>query len=134
MSLNKDSFLKNAIVQMFTRQSDFREKYYDNNLDNQKGVMQPTSLEALKSIDRISIMEKVLCELKILQSTDDEMELRMELRHQTLSSCRRQCVIKGWVIPTGKKRPTRSGRNANVWELTDEGKAKVKTILERIGQ
>ena len=119
---------------MYTKQSDFRKKYYDNNSDNQKGVMQPTSLEALESIDRMSIMEKVLCELKILQSTDDELEQRMELRHQTLSSSRRGCVVKGWVVPTGKKRPTRSGRNANVWELTEEGKAKVKTILERIEQ
>lgn len=125
------SFLEQAIVKMFTEQNDFRKKYYDNNLDNQKGVMQPTSLEALKSIDRMSIMEKVLCELKILQSTDDELEQRMELRHQTVSSCRRQCVIKEWVIPTGKKRPTRSGRNANVWELTEEGKAQVAIILER---
>jgi len=130
----QDNFFGQAIVKMFTEQNDFRKKYYDNNLDNQKGVMQPTSIEALKSIDRMSIMEKVLCELKILQSTDDEMELRMGLRHQTLSSCRRQCVKKEWVVATGKKRPTRSGRNANVWELTDEGKAKVKTILERIGQ
>jgi len=128
------SFLEKAIVQMYTKQSDFRKKYYDNNSDNQKGVMQPTSLEALESIDRMSIMEKVLCELKILQSTDDELEQRMELRHQTLSSSRRGCVVKGWVVPTGKKRPTRSGRNANVWELTEEGKAKVKTILERIEQ
>jgi hypothetical protein len=129
--MTQHNFFEQAIVKMFTEQNDFRKKYYDNNLDNQKGVMQPTSLEALKSIDCMSIMEKVLCELKILQSTDDELEQRMGMRHQTVSSCRRKCVIKEWVVPTGKKRPTRSGRNANVWELTDEGKAKVKTILER---
>lgn len=131
MSYDKDSFLCKAIVKMYTQQNDFRHKYYNGNLENQKGVMQPTSLEALKSIDRMSIMEKVLCELKILQSTDDELEQRMGLRHQTLSSCRRQCVIREWVVPTGKKRPTRSGRNANVWELTEEGKAQVVIILER---
>ena len=57
--------------------------------------------------------------------------MRMGMRHQTVSSSRRGCVIKEWVVATGKKRPTRSGRNANVWELTSEGKEQVKKILER---
>jgi predicted transcriptional regulator len=96
--------------------------------------MQPTSLEALKSIDRMSIAEKILCELRILPSTDDELEQRLNMRHQTVSSCRRLCVKKGWVVVTGNKRPTRSGRNANVWELTKEGKAQVEIILERKGK
>tara|TARA_R110002110_G_scaffold150487_6_gene342515 strand:+ start:645 stop:1013 length:369 start_codon:yes stop_codon:yes gene_type:complete len=121
-----DNFLKEAFIKITTTANDFNIKYPNYG----KGVMQPTSIMAKKSVDSMSIMEKVLCELQITEGTDDELEQRMELRHQTLSSCRRQCVKKGWVTPTGDTRPTRSGRQANVWCLTTEGYFKVKEILK----
>ena len=115
-----DQFLTEAICRIVTKPNDFKDKF-----------MHPTSIEAKKSIDVMSVIEKIICELKILPSTDDEMEARMEMRHQTVSASRREAVKKGWVSPSGKKRPTRSGRNTNVWELTHEGKLKAKAILER---
>ena len=115
-----DKFLTEAVHRIMSDTNDFRNKY-----------MHPTSIEAKKSVDVMSVIEKIICELKILPSTDDEMEARMEMRHQTVSASRREAVKKGWVSPSGKKRPTRSGRNANVWELTHEGKLKAEAILER---
>ena len=130
------SNLQKAIYKMMTQPNDFEKKYYENNLTNEKGIKQPTSLEAKQSMRPfiLPISDRVLCELRLLPSTDDELEQRMQMRHQTLSSSRRHCVLKGWVVPTGNTRKTRSGRKANVWELTDEGKARVKQINERKGQ
>ncbi len=93
-------------------------------------VMLPTSRWAKMTVDAMSIQEKILCELKITPATDDELEQRLEMRHQSVSSCRRGCVKKGWVVPTGKMKRTRSGRFANVWELTVAGLTQVSKILE----
>jgi len=92
-------------------------------------VMQPTSLWARMSVDAMSIQQKILCELKITPATDDELEQRLEMRHQTVSSCRCGCVKKEWVQPSGETRPTRSGCLANVWELTATGLSEVDRIL-----
>ena len=93
-------------------------------------VMQPTSRWARMSVDAMSIKQKILCELKITPATDDELEQRLDMRHQSVSSCRRGCVKDEWVQPTGDTRPTRSGRLANVWELTATGVAEVDRILQ----
>ena len=85
-------------------------------------IMQPTSVMAKLSVDAMSIQQKILCHLMVCDSTDDELEQRMEMRHQTVSSCRRGCVVKEWVQATGITRKTSSGRLANVWELTGAGK------------
>ena len=49
-------------------------------------------------------------------ATDDELEVLLGLRHQTVSARRRELVLLGRVRPTGS-RPTRSGRRAKVWVL-----------------
>ncbi len=49
--------------------------------------------------------------------TDDELEIRLGMRHQTVSATRRGLVKDGIVEATGDKRPTRSGRSAQVWRL-----------------
>ena len=49
-------------------------------------LQQPTSIWARASVDILSIEEKILCELLILESTDDELECRLEMRHQTVSA------------------------------------------------
>tara|TARA_R110000824_G_scaffold399024_1_gene603795 strand:- start:114 stop:491 length:378 start_codon:yes stop_codon:yes gene_type:complete len=120
-----DEHLRKHVRNMWYAKNDFSYKY-----DN-RGVKQPTSLQAKMSVDHMTIAEKVLCELNTGNFTDDELEQQLEMPHQTVSSSRRQCYLKGWVVPTGDTRPTRSGRQANVWELTPEGKQKVNEILER---
>ena len=92
-------------------------------------IQKPTSIWAKASVDILSIEEKILCELLILESTDDELEQRMEMRHQTVSACRRGLVKKEFAVATGKTRPTRSGRHANVWRLTDAGRIRAKEIV-----
>ena len=57
-------------------------------------------------------------------TTDEEIEIELELRHQTASARRRELVILGLVIDSGKRRPTSSGCTATVWvekgeEVTD---------------
>ena len=58
-------------------------------------------------------------------ATDDELEQRLGMSHQSLSACRRGCVKDDLVHPTGKTRPTRSGRSANVWTITEAGICKL---------
>lgn len=48
-------------------------------------------------------------------ATDDEMEIYLDMRHQTASARRRDLVIAGLVKESGERRKTRSGRTANVW-------------------
>ena len=49
--------------------------------------------------------------------TDDELEVRLALLHQTASARRRALVQKGLIVDSGETRPTRSGRKATVWVL-----------------
>ena len=58
---------------------------------------------------------KVLSLLKTRDSTDDELEMLTGMSHQSLSACRRGLVKDGLVEATGDRRPTRSGRSAQVW-------------------
>lgn len=48
-------------------------------------------------------------------ATDDEIEQRTGLRHQTASARRRELVLLGEVRDSGERRATRSGRKAVVW-------------------
>lgn len=48
--------------------------------------------------------------------TDDEVEVALDMRHQTASARRRELVKAGRVRDTGRRRNTRSGRPATVWE------------------
>lgn len=104
-----------------------------NPLGKQRGVKQPCSLMALKSVDTISIGDKILLELYKCNQTDDALEIKLEMRHQTVSACRRGLVKKDLVVPTGDTRPTRSGRKANVWECTELGRYRVGTLLDLKG-
>lgn len=51
--------------------------------------------------------------------TDDELEVLLGMSHQSVSAGRRGLVKKGVVEPTGELRPTRSGRQAQVWRIKD---------------
>lgn len=58
-------------------------------------------------------------------ATDDELEVALQLSHQAVSARRRELVLKGLVRDSGRRRATRRGRQATVWEvgldLTAEG-------------
>ena len=49
-------------------------------------------------------------------ATDEEIELRTGLKHQTASARRRELVISGLVEDSGERRLTTSGRKAIVWK------------------
>lgn len=48
-------------------------------------------------------------------STDDQIEVALDLRHQTASARRRDLVLDGAVKDSRERRKTRSGRSAAVW-------------------
>tara|TARA_Y100000310_G_C19997724_1_gene497013 strand:- start:32 stop:421 length:390 start_codon:yes stop_codon:yes gene_type:complete len=104
-----------------------------NTLADQRRVKQPCSLMALKSVDTVSIGDKILLELYHCKQTDDSLEVKLEMRHQTVSACRRGLVKKELVEATGDTKPTRSGRKANVWECTRQGIDRVGMLLDKIG-
>ncbi len=60
--------------------------------------------------------------------TDDGVEERLSMRHQNCSARRRSLVLKGIVASTGRTRKTRSGRKAQVWEVTPEGREVAKKV------
>lgn len=53
-------------------------------------------------------------------ATDDELEVALGLKHQTVSARRRELVLDGLVADTGERRATRSGVRATVWALAGE--------------
>ena len=95
---------------------------------------------ASKSIDSKAIEDQVLAcmydnamdamNTKGLTSglTDDELEVLLKGRHQTISSARNRLVKKELVKPSTITRPTRSGRKANVWWLTEDGFNKARKL------
>ena len=48
-------------------------------------------------------------------ATDDELEVALDLPHQTASARRNGLRDDGWLADSGRKRPTRSGADAIVW-------------------
>jgi len=104
-----------------------------NTLANHTRIKQPCSRWARQSVDTISIGDKILLELYHCKQTDDDMEVKLEMRHQTVSACRRGLVKKDLVVVTGDTKPTRSGRKANVWECTQQGRDRVGMLLDKRG-
>lgn len=66
-------------------------------------------------------------------ATDDALEIRLDMRHQTCSARRRGLVRKGLVRDTGERCATRTGRKAAVWELTEAGRHVVAALNEERG-
>ena len=83
-----------------------------------------TSLDAYASVnygdyplkDRVLLClwasEGMICE---------EVEGKLSARHQSASACLNNLVKKGWVEDSGDRRPTSSGRDAMVWNITFDG-------------
>jgi len=93
-----------------------------------KPIQWDTSSEARRSVAPHigKMMARILSSLQEHgNATDDELEQRLDMTHQSLSACRRGCVKKKFVQPTGKTKPTRSGRSANIWTITERGISKL---------
>lgn len=48
-------------------------------------------------------------------ATDDEIEIHLQLSHQTASARRRELVLADLIEDSGDRRRTRSNRKATVW-------------------
>lgn len=87
---------------------------------------QPTSLAAWDSVQgepTAKVRDRIWALLVTAADygrTDDEMEVATGLRHQTLSATRRGLSKEGLIVDSGKRRKTRSGRNAIVWVIPEE--------------
>ena len=82
-----------------------------------------TSEEAAKSLYSGPIRErvrKIIEDMDCLGATDEELERRLNMKHQTVSARRRELVLMGMVKDSGVKRRTTSGRKAVVWIACDE--------------
>jgi predicted ArsR family transcriptional regulator len=53
--------------------------------------------------------------------TCDEIEVDLRFRHQTASARIRELVLAGFLIDTGRRRQTRSGRPARVYTASKGG-------------
>lgn len=81
-------------------------------------MMQNTSLQAYLSVDHRSMRERVLSKIEELGgSTCDELEIALDGRHQSVSATLTAARKGGFIVNTGRTRPTRSGRSAIVWDL-----------------
>lgn len=58
-------------------------------------------------------------------ATCDTLEIVLGLSHQTASARIRELYLKGFIEKIGKAK-TRSGRNAVLWGITNEGKELLK--------
>lgn len=85
-------------------------------------MIQDTSFAAFISIDHETLGARVLAHLEI--STDgytcDELEQVLRGKHQTISASLSKAKKAGLIKDTGKRRKTRSGRNAIVWDLINQ--------------
>ena len=82
-----------------------------------------TSEEAARSIDAGTIrsrVHKLIEDMGCLGATDEELETKLGMRHQTVSARRRELVLIGKAKDSGVKRRTTSGRKAVVWIACDE--------------
>lgn len=82
-----------------------------------------TSMEAARriAVPSATLRAEVLRTVRAAGSdgaTDDEIERRTGLRHQTASARRRELVLQGFLRDSGRTRATSSGRSAKVWVTT----------------
>lgn len=82
-----------------------------------------TSLEAARSVlDSVGGMERFVLDYLRLHgeggATVDEIEVALNMLHQTAGARTRGLVLKGFVKDSGERRLTRSGRRAVVWVAT----------------
>lgn len=84
-----------------------------------------TSVAAAQSVKQFTPKTRNKVELAIRMNssygmTDDEIEDYLGMRHQSASARRRELVLMGRVVDSGRRRTTRSGRKAAVWVVVEE--------------
>jgi uracil-DNA glycosylase family 4 len=93
----------------------------------------PTSYDAAASVAKDAGQLRELVFAKIHESgaggmTCDEIEIESQLTHQTASARVNELMRAGRIVDSGRKRPTRSSRQAIVWTVVD---APMPTSLEQ---
>lgn len=84
-------------------------------------VQQAFDLDALDADpNRAHVRDLVLAALRVKPMTDEELSTHLGLPDNSTRPRRTELVHAGVVIPTGTRRPTRSGRTAQVWTLAAE--------------
>ncbi len=84
--------------------------------------MRDTSIAAKKTIDAKSIESIVYEHIKNHGRrgvTCDEVEVALNLRHQTASARFTALFKRGDIVDSGERRPTRSGRKAIAWRTPE---------------
>lgn len=76
-----------------------------------------TSRAAYDSVDHVKVMDAIYETLDGIPGgqTCDELEIALEMRHQTCSASITKLLYGKHLFDTGKRRPTRSGRAARVY-------------------
>lgn len=75
-----------------------------------------TSADAAHAMrPHLARLERIVLEAIFEGATDEEIEARTSLRHQTASARRRELVLRGLMKDSGATRKTTSGRAAIVW-------------------
>lgn len=87
-----------------------------------RSVRVETSELAARSVNPTPGRLNVLRLLGSGAATCDELERRTEGKHQSLSARIGECRDAGWIVDTGVRRRTRSGRRAVVWAVTPSGR------------
>jgi hypothetical protein len=65
---------------------------------------------------------------------DDEIEMALDLRHETASARRRGLVLKGCLRQKGEKRQTRRNCAAEVYVVTPVGRAELEDRLRALAE
>lgn len=84
--------------------------------------MADTSIQALQSLSTTTLTnmrKQVIDAFRALggSATCDEIEVATGLSHQTASARVRDLVKDGYLVDTGARRATRSGRSARVYQV-----------------
>lgn len=94
------------------------------------------STEAHRSIvsTKESLRRRVIAYVRArgdLGATSDEIEVGLGLPHQTVSARITEAKAGGELVPSGVRRPTRSGRNASVLVVAPDGSVPVEHRLRQ---
>lgn len=92
-------------------------EYDDEDPESHKRHFCDTSRAAYDSVDHETVMDAIYTTLDEIPGgqTCDELEIALEMRHQTCSASITKLIYGGHLFDTGKRRPTRSGRQARVY-------------------
>ncbi len=104
---------------MSSRQDDLFETTYPDRPGHVRGS--DTSEAAAGSLDESTLSRlrrkvHAFIAMRADGATCDEVEIALDLRHQTASARVRELVLGGFIEDTGRRRLTSSGRRARVYQ------------------